>query len=138
MLYIPHLTTTAQYFTSRCNFPHLALSNIPHTRTPHSTSRRIPHHTFCLSIIPCLKLQHSTSHHISHTTPRFLSHHNPHQITRHITAHHSTSRPHSISHYAMHIAKFKYKFHITLFHITLQTTPHIPHCISTIIPHHHA
>ena len=63
-------------------FPHLALCNIPHTRTLYSTPRHIPYHTFCISvtfhITPCLKLQHST--------PRthFTSHHNSHQITPHL------------------------------------------------------
>ena len=64
----------------------LHYGNISHTRTPHSTLHRIPHDAFCISIkTPCLKLQHSTSHHISFTytdiTPHFTSHYNSHQIT---------------------------------------------------------
>ena len=36
----------------------------------------------------------------------------------------------------MHIVTVKYKLHIPLSHSSFQTTAHIPHCISTIIPHH--
>ena len=80
------------------------------------------HSTFCISITfhitPCLKLQLTF-----HIAPHLRSLH-------HISAHHSTSRPHSTAHH------IKYKLHITLSHSTFQTTAHIPHCISTIIPHH--
>ena len=80
-----HRISTPPRFTSPRSFPHLALCNILHTRTTLSTPRHIPHHTFCISITPCLKLQHSTSHHWHFTytdiTPHFTSHHNSHQIT---------------------------------------------------------
>ena len=94
------------------NFQHLALYNIPQTRTQHSTPWYIPHHTFCISITfhitPCLKLQHSTSHHISHRTIIHT------KLLHHITAHHSTSCPHSTSNHAMLFTTFKCKLHITL------------------------
>ena len=125
--------STPPHFTY--NFPHFALCNIPHTRTAHSTQHHIPHHTFCNAITPCLKLQHSTLHHISNTlTSHFTSHHNSHQSLHHISAYHSTSCPHSTSHHAMHIT-FKCKLHsCPIAHIPNHTTH--PHCISTIILHH--
>ena len=51
-----------------------------------------------------------------------------------MSAHHSTSRH-------AHITTFGYKLHVALFHCTrmaFQTTPHIPHCISTVILYHTA
>ena len=93
-----------------------------------STSCIMQHSTFCISITfhitPCLKLQLTF-----HITPHLRSLH-------HILAHHSTTGPHSTAHHAMHIATVEYKLHIPLSHSLFQTTAHIPHCISTIIPHH--
>jgi len=90
IFHIRHHTTTTQHTlhmatffitiphhhggNSHRNFPHLALCNIPHTRTPHSMPHHIPHHTFCISvtfhIVQYLKFQHFTytSHHISRRT----------------------------------------------------------------------
>ena len=86
------------------------------------------HSTFCISITfhitPCLKLQLTF-----HIAPHLRSLH-------HISAHHSTTGLHSTAHHAMHIATVKYKLHIPLSHSSFQTTAHIPHRISTIIPHH--
>ena len=48
--HILHRSSTRPHFTSHRNFSHLALCNIPYTRTPHSTPRHIPHHTFCISV----------------------------------------------------------------------------------------
>ena len=143
VFHIRHHTTILQYiayatvFTTTIPYHHIShhiiTVHILYYATVHIPGHHIPHHTFCISvafhITPYQKFQHSTLHHISHN---FIIHI---KSLHHISAHHSTSRPHSISHYAMHIAKFKYKFHITLFNITLQTTPHIPHCI---FDHHSA
>ena len=111
-LHMPHSSShySTPHFTSHHDFPHLALCNIPH---------------FAFHITPCLKLQLMTFH----IAPHLRSLH-------HISAHHSTTGPHSTAHHAMHIATVKYKSHIPLSHSSFQTTAHIPHCISTIIPHH--
>ena len=150
-----HHNSTLPHFTSPRNFPHLALCNIPHTRTPQSTPRHIPHQTFCISIAfhitPCLKLQHSTSHHISHRTIIHI------KSLHHISAHHSTSRPfHLAPHHAHHHIQiwhhtipqhtshtvFQLSFRITPCLIWRQTIPHHsvsvpqPYFTSCITPHH--
>ena len=157
--HILHHHNSTPHFTSHRNFPHLALCNIPHHRTPQFTQRHIPHHTFCISIAfhitPCLKWQHSTSHHISHT------YHISHQITpphRHTVPHHariphhttctSRSNINHTSHYPTAHTAFQPAFRIKL--IWRQTIPHysvfhnhISHLASVHhhiphVPHHHS
>ena len=72
-----------------------------------------------------------------HIAPHFTSHHNSHQITPphfgspfHITLALHLAPRHTHHHIQIQIA------HHTIPQHTFQTTPHIPHCISTIIPHH--
>ena len=130
-LHMPHSSpqfhTTTFHITSPTFSVHLALRNIPHTRTPHSAPH-IPHHTdfaafqsHWFHITPCLKWQHCTSiaPHCTSTIIHIKSLH-------HISAHHSTSRLHSTSH-----SNVDCPSHIN----TFQTTPHIPHCTSTTLPH---
>ena len=91
--------------------PEIATFHIPGHHIPQHT---IFHITFCISatfhLTPCLKLQHSTLHHISHCTVIHI------KSQHHISVHHSTSRPHSTSHHTMLITILKYKLHITLSH----------------------
>ena len=91
--------------------------------TPYSTSH-ILHFNHTMS-----EMATFTSHHISHT---LTSHHISHQITprHHISAHHSTSFPHRTPSMSPHSNR-NFTSHYP-------TAPHIPHCISTIIPHHTA
>ena len=84
--------------------------------TPYSTSH-ILHFNHMFHLTPYLKLQHSTSHHISHCTIIHV------KSLHHISVHHSTSRPHSTSRHTMLITTFKYKLHITLSH-SAQYKPH--------------
>ena len=139
-----HHNSTPPHFTSP-NFPPFALCNIPHNwrgttvhTTPYSTSHIL--HFTSHQVWKC-NIPHRTTFHI-HITPHFISHHNSPQITwLHVSAHHFTC-PHS----TMHIAKFKYKIHITLptAHIPYHTTHptlHFDHHSACLIgrqtiPHH--
>ena len=89
-----------------------------HTTTP----RHIPHHTFCISVAPCLNwLQYSPSHHISHRTIIHIK-----SLGHHVSAHHSTSRPHST-----YAHNHKYKLHHTIpqhtFHTAFQPSHSASH-----------
>ena len=114
----PHFHTTTPISHHIVTFhTDFALCNIPHTRTPHSTPRHIPHHTFCISITPCLKLQHSTSVAPHFTYTDITSHHNSHQ------SNHPTTSQRTIPHHA-HIPP----------HTTPCTSPHSN--INCTIPQH--
>ena len=92
----------------------LHFSHIPHhTMSEIATFRIAPYFTY-------------TSHHISHRTIIHIKSHlgSPFHIT---PTFHLTSRPHSISHHAMHITTFKYKLHITLSHSTHSKPQHTSH-----------
>ena len=122
-----------------------------HYTYQHTTFHSTPYFTshICISITPCLKLQHSTFHIAPCFTCTTLSHHISHRTIihikslHHISAHHSTSRPH----HAMHITTFKYKFlaisHISYHKFTpsplaLCHSPHylVPHRTTFHIPCH--
>ena len=121
-LHIPH-SSPPQFHTTTFtwrNFPlmqhstYIALCNIPHNRTPHSTPRHITHFAFQL---------HHVWKHSQRTTFRKNRSTAPHLCT------HSTSCPHftpCTSH-----SNINFTSHYPI-------APHIPHCISTIIPHHTA
>ena len=104
---ILHHHTSHRYFPLMQHSTYIALCNIPHDTTFHTTS----YCTFCISITPCLKRQHShrTTFHIRwrHTTFHIKSLHGT-------TCRHTFHMP---TFHAMHIT-FKYKFHITLSHST--------------------
>ena len=121
-LHIPH-SSPPQFHTTTFtwrNFPlmqhstYIALCNIPHNRTPHSTPRHITHFAFQL---------HHVWKHSQRTTFRKNRSTAPHLGT------HSTSCPHftpCTSH-----SNINFTSHYSI-------APHIPHCISTIILHHTA
>ena len=129
-----HHNSTPPHFTSP-NFPHFALCNIPHNwrgttvhTTPYSTSH-------------ILNLYHTRSENATfHIAPHFTytSHHISYRTIIHLKSRDSTTCRHTISH--AHIppctsphSNIKYTSHYPQH--TFHTTPHIPHCISTIILH---
>ena len=98
------------------------LCNIPHTlhyATFHITGHHIPHH----AILHILHFNYTMSENI-HSGPHFAK-----IAPRHPISAHSTSCPHftpCTSH-----SNINFTSHYPI-------APHIPHCISTIIPHHTA
>ena len=107
---IPH-----PHFTSR-NFLHFALCNVPHTR--------IPHHAI-------FHIAHEVRHFNHHVWPPF-----------HIHRHHTTFNRagHNSHQIAPCLRSIPHRVHITPRHAhhhiqNIHCTAHIPHCISTIIPH---
>ena len=123
------INSTPPHFTSHrchtCIMQHSSYQDTTFHTTPYSTSRilhfgRIPRHTG--HVWNCNIPHHTTvrftytSHNISHRTIIQI------KLLYHISAHHSTLRPHSTSRHAMHITTFKYR-----------TIP--PHYSK---PHHHS
>ena len=135
-----HHNSTPPHFTSR-NFPHLALCNVPHTRTPQSTPCHIPHHTFAFQ-------SHFTLHHVwKSNIPHHIAFHTSHFTVHHnFTLNHLAPIPHHthILLHTMHITTFKYKLHIThskphhTSHTAFQPSFHITPCLiwHQTIPHH--
>ena len=112
--HFPHLTShkqsilhmpqsSSQFHTTTPISHHIITFHIDFTfcNIPHSTPRHIPHHTqFCISITPCLKLQHSTSVAPHFTFTDIKSHHNSHQSNhpttfRRTIPHHAHIPPHT-------------------------------------------
>ena len=94
--------SSSQFHTTTPISHHIVTFHIDFTfcNIPHSTPRHIPHHTFCFSITPCLKLQHSTSVAPHFTYTDITSHHNSHQsnhptTSRRTIPHHAHIPPHT-------------------------------------------
>ena len=121
---ISHYNRTAHcvsQFHTTTDFPHFAIwqpFHIPEHHIPHAIV-----HTLCISISHTMSeiATFNIAPHFIYMTLTSLRTKSLH----HISAHHSTSRH-------AHITTFGYKLYIAL----SQTTPHIPHCISTIILYH--
>ena len=101
---------------------------------PQSTPRHIRHRTFCIS--HHTRSENATFHIAPHFT--YTSHHISYRTIIHLKSRDSTTCQHTISH--AHIppctsphSNIKYTSHYPQH--TFHTTPHIPHCISTIILH---
>ena len=101
-------------------------------------SGHIPHHKCCSAyVISRVQIAFHiapyftyTSHHISHRTIIHI------KSLHHISAHHSTSRPQIPPRTTPCTSPHSNITHHTIPQHTFQGIPHIPHCISTIIPHH--
>ena len=120
-LHMPHSSPqfhTTSDIQSHQNFPHLALCNIPHTRTPH--------HYHTIFHITHFAFQSHVWNGKIHIAPRYTYT----DITFHIKSalHGITSRHIMSTFHAMHISTFKYKFHITLSHCT---TLHFNHHLTS-------
>ena len=96
----PHIAY-ATFFIITIPHHHSSHSNFPHTRTPHSTPRYIPHHTFCISVIPHHTMSEIATFHIAPHF-RYTSHHISHRTIIHIKSLH-TSR-HTIQSHHAHIS----------------------------------
>ena len=128
---LPHLHY-ATFLIPGHYIPHHAIFHITHFAfRSHSTTHR-----------PCLKLQHSTSHHSSlhiHITQHFTSDHNSNQIALpHLcTPFHITPTFHLTPRHAHHHIQIPY-YPATLFETTPESFRHTPPCLiwRQTIPHH--